>query len=186
MSNENKFCPNCGTDLEGGTTCSKCGFALDKEESSSEYGNTNVNVWNAIEKYVVLAGKYSWVFLLINMISYIIAGISAIVAEVALSNLTGGSTSFGLLWAGIWMILGAIVSGALLYFFVLPFSKKVGAKDYPYLTNDVMLFGKIRMPKMLILGIILEIFTQGWGGLLVLMPGLCICFLGPVYMRWRA
>ncbi|MHA1520378.1 MAG: hypothetical protein ACTSRK_09360 [Promethearchaeota archaeon] len=186
MSNENKFCPNCGTDLEGGKTCSKCGFELDKGQNSVDYKNTNVNVWETIEKYVVLAGKYAWIFLLINMIAYIIAGISTIVVTVATSKATGISASFGLLWTGIWMILGAIISGALLYFFVLPFSKKIVAKDYAYLVNDVILFGKIRVPKMLLIGIILEIFSQGWGGLFVLIPAICICFLGPVYMNWRA
>lgn len=174
LENETKFCPNCGFDLTEGEASAKP-TPTSSHVKSGTYQNTNENVWKTIEKYVVFAGQYSWVFIVINIIVYLITALGAIIGL----NFVG-------LWVGIWMLISILISGAILIFWVFPFSKKIAQHDYAYLINNVILFGKLRVPKMLLIGIILEIFTQGWGGLLVLIPALCICFLGPEFMRWRA
>lgn len=196
MATEQKFCPNCGAVIDGGSICGQCGFDLSAQneeptttnihgtEHTIPYENTNVNVWNTIEKYVVFIGKWSWLGLIANILVYLVSGIIAIVGGIALNNTFAGSGG-PLIATGVWALIGAVLTGLILTFFVLPFSKKIGAKDYTFLVNDVVVLGKIRIPKMLLLGIILEFFSQGWGGLFVLIPALCICFLGPAYMRWR-
>ncbi|RLI63706.1 MAG: hypothetical protein DRO88_09235 [Promethearchaeia archaeon] len=197
MSTEQKFCPNCGAILEGKSICSQCGFDMESQADANtkintadapgmiSYENTNKNVWNTIEKYVVFTGKWSWLVLIGNILVYLIAGIIALIGGIALNRNIGGNIGNAAIGSGIWMMIGAILSGLLIFFFVLPFSKKIAARDYNFLVNDVVVLGKLRLPKMLLLGIILEVFTQGWGGLFVLVPALCICFLGPAYMRWR-
>ncbi|WP_457557975.1 hypothetical protein [Candidatus Harpocratesius sp.] len=197
MSTKQKFCPNCGAQMNGNTVCSQCGFdfkaELDKSQktrTSNEpgtipYENTNVNVWNTIEKYMVFMGKWSWIVLIANILAYLIYGIISIVGGFALNRTWGTNIGGAAIASGIWMIIGAILTGILLYLIVIPFSRKIGAKNYTFLVNDVIILGKLRIPKMLLWGIVIEIFSQGWGGLFILVPALCICFLGPAYMRWR-
>ena len=203
MANEKKFCANCGSIISNGNVCSKCGYNQDDgtpepqepnnanttQNSTGQagttyaYENTNVNTWNTIENAVVFAGKFSWILVIINVIAYII---TAIANFVAIAAAVAADIPLPIpVITPVWYLIGAVASVAFSIIFVLPFSKRVANREWHFLVNDVIIIGNIRVPKMIIIGIIVEIFGQGWGGLFVLLPAILICFLGPAYMQWR-
>ncbi len=91
---------------------------------------------------------------------------------------------YGLVGGFVWAILGGVISLFLAGIFIKPFAIGCSNKDWAGLLNDVWIFGKKQVPKMLVVGILLEIFSDGWGGLLVLIPAIVIIILGPVKHQW--
>ncbi|UYP45937.1 hypothetical protein NEF87_002222 [Candidatus Lokiarchaeum ossiferum] len=191
MTEENKFCPSCGASIDGVQFCQQCGFQVNQKSlekpiegnvtatnnspttTTTASPNYNPSTWNTLEPFISLAGKLSWILIVLNII------VSIIVAAVNLAE-------YGYVGAFVWAIIGGAISLALAGIFIKPFAIMCGKKDWEGLINDVWKFGKYRVPKMLVLGIILEIFTDGWGGLLVLIPAVLILILGPVKHQWEA
>lgn len=96
------------------------------------------------------------------------------------------------LWAGgvaygIWLIICAILIGILTLFIVKPrFSDKCASKDWDFLLNDVLVIGNVRIPWMLIIGIIIEILgLWWWGGLAILIPMIFLLVAGPKPYNWK-
>ena len=168
--------------------------------SNETYVQKN-DTWSSIEKWVALAGKFSWVWLLLQIviglfitiaafapIAFLQVQIDALVTtdalyELYLAPLAAAKAQY--VRAIVWYFIGAAVSITALIIFILPFAHKCGERDWEFLVNDVVVIAGYRIPKMLILGVVLEIFTQGYGGLLVLIPVLLILFLGPVPVQWK-
>jgi hypothetical protein len=141
----------------------------------------------------VILGKWAWVILLIEAIIFLIFAIYFLVvlAAVAAAAEAAGVTPYvaaDLMYYTIYgwfYLIGAILAIIFAVAFVRPrFSKKWAAKDYDYLLNDVVKIGNLRIPLFLILGIILEIFTSWWGGLIILVPLLILIFAGPKEYKW--
>ncbi|MHA1746336.1 MAG: hypothetical protein ACTSWW_10080 [Promethearchaeota archaeon] len=155
------------------------------------------DTWSSIEKWVALAGKWSWVWLLLQVVIGLIGTILAIAAIAVWSAQIALLVPTDLFYAEytaarakligevVWYFIGVAISLAALILFVRPFAKKCGERDWGFLVNDVIVIAGYRIPKMLILGVVLEIFTQGYGGLLVLIPVLLILFVGPVPVQWK-
>jgi len=86
---------------------------------------------------------------------------------------------------GVMYLIGGVLAIILGIFFVKPrFSNKWAEDDYDYLLNDVIKIGKLRIPLMLIFGIILEILLSWWGGLIIIIPLLLLIFMGPKEYKW--
>ena len=141
----------------------------------------------------VILGKWAWIILLIEAIIFLIFAIYFLVvlAAIAATAEAAGVTPYvaaDLMYYTIygWLyLIGAILAIIFAVAFVRPrFSKKWAEKDYDYLLNDVVKIGNLRIPLFLILGIILEIFTSWWGGLIIIVPLLLLIFMGPKEYKW--
>ncbi len=168
--------------------------------SNETYVQKN-DTWSSIEKWVALAGKFSWIWLLVQVLIGLIAviGYFALIAayQAQLDALVSTDifyAEFLAQWTAakaqlvgqvVWYFISVVITLAALIIFVRPFAIKCGERDWEFLVNDVIVIAGYRIPKMLILGVVLEIFTQGYGGLLVLIPVLLILFLGPVPVQWK-
>ena len=127
MSETTKFCPSCGNSVDGVQFCQQCGFEIKptpgtppSEVNSTDLkadhsiqtqtgaNNYNPSTWNTLEPLISLAGKLSWILIILSTI------ISIIVAAVALAN--GGSGG-----SLIWSIISALISYALAGIFIKPF-----------------------------------------------------------------
>ncbi len=83
-----------------------------------------------------------------------------------------------------WFI-GGILAIIFTFAFVKPrFSNKWKEEEYDYLLNDVVKIGNLRIPLMLIVGIILEILMAWWSGLIIMVPLLLLIFMGPKKYKW--
>lgn len=168
-----KFCPECGAEWSGEKICEKCGYETPYDVVSQERkkptptveGNPN---WPSVESFVSELGKWAWIVAIINGIIYILWGVFLII-----------------IFRGIWYIIGGIVTLIFAVVIVKPrFSDKCATKDWDYLLNDVLIIGNIRIPWMLIWGIILEVFGNWWGGLPIIIPALLLIFMGPKPYNW--
>jgi len=142
---------------------------------------------------VSLIGKWAWVIIIVNAIIYVIWGLySFFTAYAVWQTLRNYYISLG--WTvppfsgaftPIWYLIGAII--AIIFALLIikkKFSDKCGNKDWDALYDWVLVAGNIRIPWMLIWGIILEVFTVGWGGLAVLIPAVLLIFIGPKPYKW--
>lgn len=131
-----------------------------KEEPKGSY-NEN---WKNIESLVQTIGKWAWIIALLNGIFYLILNIVFLdIVDIIFSIIT---------------IIIAVV-------YVKPrFSSKCADKNWDYLYNDVLVLGNIRIPWMLIMGILLEIFGFWWGGAAVLFVAFILLFFGPKPYNW--
>ena len=126
----------------------------------------------------------SWVSFL-GMIAWIVGIISGAI-QVLVGFITLPLVILG--WGNpIWMIISGIIAILISFFIILPkFSMKCSKKDWDSLINWVMPLGNIRFPWMLFWGIILDIFSYGYGGLAVIVPALVLIFAGPTKYEWKA
>ncbi|MBN2157565.1 MAG: hypothetical protein JW776_16075 [Candidatus Lokiarchaeota archaeon] len=170
-----KFCPECGTEMGGKPVCEKCGFdtkITEENKSVKTSSSDSSSTWESLEPFVTVLGKYAWIFVLVSGVVHIILGI------VYITTLRIGS--------GIWALINAGVLIALSIIWVKPkFSELCGNKEWEKLLTDVVVIDKIQIPWMLIMGVLLEIFGYGWGGLFVLVCALFIIFLGPRKYEWK-
>ena len=179
-----KFCPECGVEMGGKPVCEKCGFDTNiTEDKKMSENNSGSSTWDSLEPIVSVVGKWAWLFGLIYGVFYVIWGIYTAVVGARLAGL--GIPNSGVA-SGIWQIIGAIVSIAIAILWVKPkFSTPCGEKDWEKLLTDVVVLGNIQIPWMLLMGVVLEIFGYGWGGLAVLICALLIIFLGPRKFVWK-
>ncbi|MFX0042988.1 MAG: hypothetical protein ACFE8L_08760 [Candidatus Hodarchaeota archaeon] len=138
--------------------------------------------WEKYESFVVTLGKWAWIIVLINAIATFFYGIWVLVWE----------GRFWWIWRvgvayGIYLIASAVLIAVLAFIIVKPrFSDKCAAKDWDYIFNDVLVIGNARIPWMLIIGIVLEIFgLWWWGGLAVLIPMIILLAAGPKPYKWK-
>ena len=130
-------------------------------------------------------GKWAWILGFINGLIELIYGIYWLVVEISLSY--GGYFGISFVSFGtIFYIIGAIIMILISLFIIRPkFSKKCAEKDWDALLDWTLNLGGLRLPWMLIWGIILEIFSwYYWGGLAILIPAFLLLFAGPKEYQW--
>ena len=141
--------------------------------------------WDSVKGFAIWLGKYGWIFLLITGIIYIIVGFIYFTGAAIWGPYLPASDVATLALRGVFYLIGGILTIIFTVGFVKPrFSNKWAEEDYDYLLNDVVTIGKTRIPLMLIIGIILEIFLDGWGGLIIIVPLLLLIFMGPKEYKW--
>ena len=179
MSYFEKFCADCGTRLEGAKICPKCGLELSEdtpttvEEADAKKKSTpksapksgDDSTWESIEDVISIGGWLSWFFLMFAVI-YLIW---RVIANFGNRNI----------FAGIWYIASALFTIYVILTYGKIYSDKCKTKDWKFLMTDIFTLGSYRIPKMLAFGVLLAIFTQGWGGFLVYTSAFLIYFLSP-------
>lgn len=173
MSKTAQFCPECGGKLEDGSICEKCGHDINKpDENKTTKPKTDAKaqdpadnpVWKFFEPYLPKLGKYVWILVLIAGIFYVL----------------GGLISLLFLSSGIWNIISGVVAIVIAVIYVKPkFGPALMGEKYEELLNDTIPLGSIRIPMMLIMGVLLEIFGSGWLGVLLLIPAIVLLFFSP-------
>ncbi len=162
-------------------------------ESKPKEKKKSTSSWDSVEGFAVFLGKIAWIILLIEGIIFIIVGIAYLIVFAVTAAAAQAAGVLGYYAADIayytiygWLyLIGGILGIIFAVAFVKPrFSNKWAEKDYDYLLNDVIKLGKIRIPLMLIIGIILEILMSWWGGLIILIPLLLLIFMGPKEFKW--
>lgn len=183
MSTE-KFCPECGTQLDGATVCPKCGFDLvaappkpakkastsgSKKKSTPRSGDDST--WKSLENIISFVGKFSWIILAI-IAFFLILG--------AIINFLGDIIGWGIV-----QLVGVAIMAYLVWTYGKIYSKKCKEKDWSFLVNDVLVIGSFQMPKMLAYGIVVAFITYGTGVILIVLPALLIIFAGPEEFSWK-
>ena len=102
MSNTEKFCPECGSLLEGATVCPKCGFDLaaappkpvktaKKASTSGSKKSTprtgDDSTWKSLEDVISFVGRFSWIILAFITIILIILAILSFIASDILTGI---------------------------------------------------------------------------------------------------
>ena len=165
-----------------------------KEKKEKKRGDS----WDSVKGFAIWLGTYGWIFLLIGGILFILMGFIGLaypaveesLPPVLYTNLVIDIAGYlhvhGLFTYVLWFI-GGILAIILTLAFVKPrFSNKWKEEDYDYLLNDVIKIGNLRIPLMLIVGIILEILMSWWSGLFFLfIPLLLLIFMGPKEYKWK-
>ncbi len=161
-----------------------------KEKKEKKKGGS----WDKVKGFAKWLGTSSWIFLLIGGILFIVWGFIGLAhpafveatieqAPVLYANLVidiAGALHIHGIFTYIMWFIGGILAIIFTFAFVKPrFSNKWKEEDYDYLINDVIKIGKLRIPLMLIVGIILEIVMSWWSGLLIIIPLLLLFFLRP-------
>jgi len=176
MSYIEKFCQECGTRLEKAKICPKCGFEAPEAPEPTEKAGTsgskkstpksgNDSTWNSLEEIISIGGWLSWFLLMLAALVLIVQVILYFI---------GGSVFWG-----IWYIFSALFLVYTIITYGKIYSEKCKAKDWKFLMTDIITIGKYRIPKMLAYGVLLFIFSQGWGGFLVYVTAFLIYFLSP-------
>lgn len=183
MSTE-KFCPECGTQLDGATVCPKCGFDLvaappkpakkastsgSKKKSTPRSGDDST--WKSLEDIISFVGKFSWIILAIIAIWLIIG---------AIINFLGDIIGWGII-----QLVGVAIMAYLVWTYGKIYSQKCKEKDWSFLVNDVLVIGSFQMPKMLAYGIVVAFITYGTGVIFIVLPALLIIFAGPEEFSWK-
>ena len=186
MSSTEKFCPECGTVLEGATVCPKCGFDLTaapskpakKAKKASTSGSKKSaprsgdnSTFKSLENIISFVGKFSWIILAIISIFLIIGAIVNFFEDI-------------IGW-GIVKLVGVAIMAYLIWTYGKIYAQKCKEKDWSFLVNDVMVLGSIRIPKMLLYGIVVALITYGMGVILIILPALLIIFAGPEEFSWK-
>lgn len=197
---ELKYCPECGNKMDKSSRfCEQCGYdtmegmEITKQDRSvtSTYPTTSREPstwqaregahpnWSSMESFVSTLGSLAWIIGVINAILYFILGIYDIIVGAYYS-------SFSLIFSGIWQIIGGVIVLITSVQFVKSrFSEPCSRKDWEYLYKDVLIIENIKIPWMLIWGILLELFGRWWGGIAVLIPAFILLFIGPRTYNWK-
>jgi len=166
-----------------------------KEPTTTKKEEKKSSSWDSVEGIACIIGEWAWIILLIEGIIFIFWGL------------------WGLLWAGAGAVaaqqagvaeyyaaelsletfiytldvIGGIITIIIAVVLVRPrFSKKWAEKDYDSLLDDVIEMGSVRIPTFLIIGIVIEILTNFWGGVVILIPLVLLIFMGPKEYNWKA
>ncbi|UYP44315.1 hypothetical protein NEF87_000600 [Candidatus Lokiarchaeum ossiferum] len=188
MSNRSQFCPECGRPLGINDVCENCGHNInlqvetqenlsspaEKKENESITNQTHINphrhLWNPIEKVVVILGTYGWIFSAAISLLFLILSFIGVIASFSANFL------IDLLFSGFALFLSVQYGKK--------FAERVKARDWYYIVNNVWIIGSFRIPKMLVIGLILVPLLNWWGGWIILLPVIAITFIGPVPTQW--
>lgn len=136
-------------------------------------------------------GKWAWIIVIINGIIEIIYFI-VLISEIAVLNASlSPSFQFLIPFWNIWGVIAGVILILIGYIIIRPkFSEKCATKDWDALYNWFLSIGDLRIPWMLIWGIIVEILSFGWwggwwGGLVILIPAFVLIFAGPKPYEWK-
>jgi hypothetical protein len=186
MENKPQFCPECGTERGEASICEKCGYEYKVNnkveiEAKKKVKENPLPDWNKYESFFSIVGQWAWIIILIDAIIYLFLGIWVLAWGGVIWIVWAGGIAYG-----VWLIICAITTAALAILIVKPrFSDKCASKDWNFILNDVVVLGNIRIPLMLIFGIILEVVGQWWGGLPILIPMIFLLFAGPKRYNWK-
>jgi len=142
--------------------------------------------WDVIEPNIVTVGKWAWIWPLIYAGIYIFLTIWPFYVWVTAYGLSG-SDWWGpyFLWF-VYDVIYIIIAIIFTFVYVKPyFSNKCANKEWQWLVDDVFYFGSTRVPKMLVIGIILEILGRGYGGVTIIGPAIAIILWAPVKINWH-
>ena len=151
--------------------------------------------WDSVEGIACIIGEWAWIILLIEGIIFVFLGLWGLLwagAGAAAAQQTGVAeyAAADLAWntfINTLNLIGGIITIIVAVVLVRPrFSKKWAEKDYDYLLDDVFEIGSVRIPKFLIIGIVIEILTNFWGGVVILIPLILLIFMGPKEYNWKA
>ena len=162
------FCPECGEPMLEEVNCRNCGF--DSKSPSKELPimqEKRLKLWKKIKSPVKFIGTYSWLITTIVAFIFLIIGFIRIFSR-------------GSFWS---FIFWGIAFGLSLYY-LKPYSEKYKEEQWYYILNDVWVLGNLRLPKLLVLTVVIDILLLGYGGLFSLIPILIVIFLGPLPMNW--
>lgn len=134
-------------------------------------------------------GKWAWIVVLINgileIVYYLLRPVSGLIAIIRY-NITYPMFRVPMFWPLAWVIWGVFLIILAVVIIKPKFSNQCGAKDWDALYDWVLNLGKLRMPWMLIWGIIITIFGfWGWGGILIIVPACLLLFAGPKKYDWK-
>lgn len=185
----NKFCPECGTEIPAGSNiCEKCGIEFKTKSTTTKAKKSarpkkpasSNDIWKTLEPIIVdWVGKYAWLILILIPLVILVITLATTI-PVLLVALGVGVPIIPETGTLVWSITSAIFEILLAWFWVKPkFSDKCVARDWNFLLDDVLVLGGYKIPWMLVMGIILEVFGYGWIGLVVLGPAIVIIFFGP-------
>ncbi|MBN2157586.1 MAG: hypothetical protein JW776_16180 [Candidatus Lokiarchaeota archaeon] len=157
---------------------------------SSKKSSGSSSTWDTLEPIVTFAGKWAWIYGIIAGVIYIITAILSIravnIAKEWWSLYGVGPYTGPGYGVAVWQFINAAVLIVVSILWVRPkFSVPCGEKEWEKLLSDVLVLGNVQIPWMLIMGVLLEIFGYGWGGLVVLVCALLIIFLGPRKFEWN-
>ncbi|MHA1804480.1 MAG: hypothetical protein ACTSU4_08085 [Promethearchaeota archaeon] len=193
-----KYCPECGAKLGGGRYCEKCGHDTWEKEEKKELIEIDAPIssisppqastreqlaeahpnWKGMENFVSVVGSIAWLIGLINAIIYYIIGFMDIVSGIFFY-------SKKLISSGIWTFISATIVLIISLYFVKPrFSDPCSRHDWNALLEDYLLISTVKFPWMVIWGILLEIFGNGWAGIAILIPAFILLFMGPRPYNW--
>lgn len=141
--------------------------------------------WDSLKDIAKIIGVWAWLVGLINGIVYILLGLVTVIFGGWGGSVVGLGATAGVTAESVWQIVGGSICIIVSLAFVLPrFSMKCKDEDWDYLLNDVMVLGNFRFPLMLLWGILLSVFGNGWGGIAVFVPAFILLFAGPKPYEW--
>ncbi|UYP44316.1 hypothetical protein NEF87_000601 [Candidatus Lokiarchaeum ossiferum] len=168
MSQTIQFCPECGEPIINAENCKKCGYNSGKSKTDISYiSEKRLNLWKKIKPSIKWIGTYSWFFTSIFAFTFLIIGFIRIFTRNSLWSFIFWGLAFGLS-----------------LYFLKPYSEKYKEEQWYYLVNDVWVLGNLRLPKLLILSLSIDILLLGFGGLITVIPIVLVIFLGPTPYHW--
>ena len=168
---------------------------MSSEPTTTKQEKKKSSSWDSVEGIASLLGEWAWIILLVEGIIFLFWGIwglswvgagAAVAQQAGVAEYVAADLAY---YTFIYTldVIGGIVTIIVAVVFVRPrFSKKWAEKDYDYLLDDVFEIGNVRIPKFLVIGIVIEILTNFWGGLVILIPLLLLIFMGPKEYNWKA
>ncbi|MHA1618533.1 MAG: hypothetical protein ACTSVZ_04565, partial [Promethearchaeota archaeon] len=174
MTENVQFCPKCGISLATATVCPKCHWDPTQSPpvSDSDSGDAlkyGSGFWLKLEK---LFGTF-WPWL------WRITGVFVI-----------GIWIFSLLDIfpfKIWKLILFLLSSGSTFLFVWYYSRyseSMVQREYNFLVNDVVGIGSLRIPKILLVALGINLGLYLWGGLLILVPVVLFIIFSPVKVQW--
>jgi len=133
-------------------------------------GETEKTEWQHAS-WVSELGKWAWILVLVNGALQILFNLFSIMTLPILS-----------IWKISWGVIEILIAIAV----IKPkFSDKCASRDWDALYGWVLKLGSLKLPWMLVWGIIFEMFgLHVWGGLPVLIPAIMLLFVGPKPYEW--
>ena len=167
MSSIPRICAKCNRATKN-EICEFCGYDLDKEErkvdvvekEDRELLKEKQNaMWESWETTIMIVGNHAWQWGIVCGIIFLIIGIYS---------------------SSLWEILSSLIIILISIIWIKDnYSKFFKEGDIEGLLNYDLILFSLRIPWMLIMGLILSIFGDFWMAIPVLIPALIIIFVGP-------